>query len=316
MNGKRQTIWLVSMLSLMVVLSAYYLFTEDSGPKTAVDTAIQAENTTPGAVTVSEEDGIVVNEVVTDGQVVQNAGQETGTAAPNTTDAAGAAGEQMAAGGENQPVDPAAGEKTASADKEAAGKDTAKDNAGKDTAAAQDGKETAAKPEDNAAGGEQTASAKEEPKTGEAAEGQTAAAPESDMAKDDAAVLKEVESQSASYSSMFSDYLLDREQKNLKEQNDLLAAINDMSKTPEDNAAAQEKLRSLEEKESKITGIEEQLQQKYGEAIVKEENGNSYKVVVRSDKLDVKQAVGIVDLVMKELSVAQNQISVQYVSKQ
>ena len=32
MNNKRQTIWLVSMLSLMVILSAYYLFTEDSGP--------------------------------------------------------------------------------------------------------------------------------------------------------------------------------------------------------------------------------------------------------------------------------------------
>lgn len=28
MNSKRQTIWLVSMLSLMVVLSAYYLFTD------------------------------------------------------------------------------------------------------------------------------------------------------------------------------------------------------------------------------------------------------------------------------------------------
>lgn len=29
MNSKRQTVWLVSMLSLMVVLSAYYLFTDD-----------------------------------------------------------------------------------------------------------------------------------------------------------------------------------------------------------------------------------------------------------------------------------------------
>lgn len=29
MNTKRQTVWLVSMLSLMVILSAYYLFTED-----------------------------------------------------------------------------------------------------------------------------------------------------------------------------------------------------------------------------------------------------------------------------------------------
>lgn len=33
MNTKRQTIWLVSMLSLMVVLSAYYLFTEEIGGK-------------------------------------------------------------------------------------------------------------------------------------------------------------------------------------------------------------------------------------------------------------------------------------------
>ncbi len=32
MNNKRQTIWLVSMLSLMVILSAYYLFTEDVTP--------------------------------------------------------------------------------------------------------------------------------------------------------------------------------------------------------------------------------------------------------------------------------------------
>lgn len=30
MNTKRQTIWLVSMLSIMVVLSAYYLFTSDT----------------------------------------------------------------------------------------------------------------------------------------------------------------------------------------------------------------------------------------------------------------------------------------------
>ncbi len=34
MNGKRQTIWLVSMLSLMVILSAYYLFTQGDGDLT------------------------------------------------------------------------------------------------------------------------------------------------------------------------------------------------------------------------------------------------------------------------------------------
>jgi stage III sporulation protein AH len=89
-----------------------------------------------------------------------------------------------------------------------------------------------------------------------------------------------------------------------------------MDKTPAENAVAQEQLSKLEEKESKISDIETQLQQKYGEAIVKEETGNIYTVVVLSDKLDVKQAVGIVDLVMKELSVTQDKIRVQYVSEQ
>ena len=42
MNSKRQTIWLVSMLSLMVVLSAYYLFTEDASK---LDTAQDASET-------------------------------------------------------------------------------------------------------------------------------------------------------------------------------------------------------------------------------------------------------------------------------
>ncbi|GBF72655.1 hypothetical protein PA598K_00918 [Paenibacillus sp. 598K] len=37
MNTKRQTIWLVSMLSLMVILSAYYLFTEDATPQDITD---------------------------------------------------------------------------------------------------------------------------------------------------------------------------------------------------------------------------------------------------------------------------------------
>ncbi|KUP21402.1 hypothetical protein AWJ19_15960 [Paenibacillus sp. DMB5] len=115
---------------------------------------------------------------------------------------------------------------------------------------------------------------------------------------------------------MFTNYLFEREQQNLKNYNDLIAQINDMSKTPAENAVAQEQLSKLEEKESKISDIETQLQQKYGEAIVKEETGNSYTVVVLSDKLDVKQAVGIVDLVMKELSVTQDKIRVQYVSEQ
>ncbi|HUC90857.1 MAG TPA: SpoIIIAH-like family protein [Paenibacillus sp.] len=45
MNTKRQTIWLVSMLSLMVVLSAYYLFTEDLDSGSGLDAeTVQGSN--------------------------------------------------------------------------------------------------------------------------------------------------------------------------------------------------------------------------------------------------------------------------------
>lgn len=52
MNAKRQTIWLVSMLSLMVVLSAYYLFTEDVNNlqlSSATDSKSAAGTKTPSA---------------------------------------------------------------------------------------------------------------------------------------------------------------------------------------------------------------------------------------------------------------------------
>jgi stage III sporulation protein AH len=56
MNTKRQTIWLVSMLSLMVVLSAYYLFTEDldSGTLTETMETGQQEQLEGTAITVDE----------------------------------------------------------------------------------------------------------------------------------------------------------------------------------------------------------------------------------------------------------------------
>lgn len=71
MNTKRQTVWLVSMLSLMVVLSAYYLFTQD----------------------------VESPEVLTDGS-------QTEQAAQNATEAAASGGE-LVVKGEEQPADEA-----------------------------------------------------------------------------------------------------------------------------------------------------------------------------------------------------------------
>ncbi|MFF2482051.1 SpoIIIAH-like family protein [Paenibacillus sp. NPDC058071] len=67
MNTKRQTIWLVSMLSLMVVLSAYYLFTQDGdSPNLASDGAKTQETAgNNGAEAASgKKDPLVVNEVL------------------------------------------------------------------------------------------------------------------------------------------------------------------------------------------------------------------------------------------------------------
>jgi stage III sporulation protein AH len=64
MNNKRQTIWLVSMLSLMVILSAYYLFTEDVNP--AGQSVGQAEQSQPpdsAGASVTNPDGVEITEV-------------------------------------------------------------------------------------------------------------------------------------------------------------------------------------------------------------------------------------------------------------
>ncbi|MDF9840487.1 MULTISPECIES: SpoIIIAH-like family protein [unclassified Paenibacillus] len=297
MKGKRQTIWLVSMLSLMVVLSAYYLFTEDTGASIPKETAgtIQVDSTNNGTGTADSavlDNGLVINEVDTQGALSTDAGSQAATTEDTTAEDAGAAAV----------TDPAA------------------DTASSETAAAPDKSSTDSSKEDTAAVTDKTAdeqtAASDDKAAADTAADSASASTEGAPAKGDEEILKEVAAQSASASSMFTNYLFEREQQNLKNYNDLIAQINDMSKTPAENAVAQEQLSKLEEKESKISDIETQLQQKYGEAIVKEEAGNSYTVVVLSDKLDVKQAVGIVDLVMKELSVTQDKIRVQYVSEQ
>jgi len=59
MNTKRQTIWLVSMLSLMVILSAYYLFTQDIGSDNKLTDAKHMENTAEVNTTVDQNSAAV-----------------------------------------------------------------------------------------------------------------------------------------------------------------------------------------------------------------------------------------------------------------
>lgn len=289
MNSKRQTIWLVSMLSLMVVLSAYYLFTEDSGssktPKTPVADSQQVSGADKSsaketASKTTTESGVEVTEVITDGKVNENA-------AAAKTDAG-----------------------SADASKEAA-KDTAKDttkDAAKD-ASKESGDKTTAQTDGKDAAKDTAAEDKS------ASAGKTDSGKEAQAGKSDDEVLKEVAAQKSTASSQFDSFLMEREQKNQSKYNDLLAAMNDMSKDPSETAKASEELNALETKADKITGIEEELEHKYSfaNAFIKEED-DKYQVLVLSDKPDVKQAVSIVELVMKELNVTQDKVSVQYMA--
>jgi stage III sporulation protein AH len=68
MNAKKQTIWLVSMLGLMVILSAYYLFTEDPNqlpnaiePVTLEDIEVVGTQTTD-----SQADALIIEQLESD----------------------------------------------------------------------------------------------------------------------------------------------------------------------------------------------------------------------------------------------------------
>lgn len=276
MNNKRQTVWLVSMLSLMVILSAYYLFTEDSGPVNApVAESQQVDGINQGEVKetagiLDPTEGLVVNEVVNEGEVTGS--DPAGQPASEETDNHAAAEGQQAAETEQTPATES---------------------------------------------GENKAESNEEADKGTTATPDASSQTEGSATKTDEEVLKEMEEQNtaASASSQFQNYQWQREESNNRKYEELMTIAGDLSKTPEENAKATEELRALEEKEAKINGIEETLSQQFANAIV-QEDADKYKVVVLSDKLDVKQAVSIVDLVMKELAVTQNRISVQYVTEQ
>jgi stage III sporulation protein AH len=221
MNSKRQTIWLVSMLSLMVVLSAYYLFTEDSG--------------NPAQIAESEEGG-----------------QET----------SGIEADEAVSDGEQHDADDLLGWTEFGT-----GEENASDN------------------------------------SAEIAESENLTEEE---------VLEEVESQQVTSMDVFTEYGLKRyEEANLKAQQ-LYDIIGDSSQSAEAQRKAHEELRALEEREVKLTNLEEQLMQEYEQVVVADEGGK-LRVVVQSPKLEKSQAVSIIDLVMKEMNVTQDKVSVTVV---
>ncbi|MCA1295887.1 SpoIIIAH-like family protein [Paenibacillus sp. alder61] len=286
MKSKRQTVWLVSMLSLMVVLSAYYLFTEDSSTRNQSATGEQVSSInnekTPGTAANDEmlqNDDVVLSEIMgEDGKTeVVTEEKADGTASQNSGEAADAGG--------------TAGSKEAADEAKA---DTGAPDASGAAEDASGTKEGASASKDNAGNKGDSA--------GSAAAGK------------DEDVLKQLESQGKSAADSLTAYQFQRSEQNAKKQDELMQAINDGNKSLDEAAMAQQELSALEERQEKIYDIEEKLQQTYANAVVTESE-DKYKVLVVSEKLEAKEAVNIMDLVIKELGVSQDKVSVQYVTQ-
>jgi len=214
MNTKRQTIWLVSMLSLMVVLSAYYLFT--SGSEDADKLANMANQ-----------------------QTMQNQ-----TKVNITEDGMNAQLQK----------DPVLGEDTKDPNKTAAGQET-------------------------------------------------------DKAKQDAATMTDdvIISKATDKAVSGTDYYIqkdmERHDKITKELDKWITISTDVNQTKEAVGEAMDNIRRIDETQAKIEQIEDTLGKDYPHALVQQSDDGRWKVTVQAAKIEKKEAVAIIDLVMKEMNI-------------
>jgi stage III sporulation protein AH len=279
MNAKRQTIWLVSMLSLMVVLSAYYLFTEDSGSVdlTTASGSVSSTTTKPVAIDLKDPNGAKLDnsgdvakvEVKPDpNQLAAASGAKNGTAAT--------------------------GDKGATPDAKVAATDTK----ATDTKAIADTKATSATGTDAKA-------------TDKATSGQAAASKTTAQATD-AQVLDKMTSAALSGNDYFIDQQMKREEDISKKTETLMGITADAKQSTQDVEKAYNDLEKLQTMSTNMVNLEDKLKADYPNAVVSQE-GDKFKVTVEADKLQASQAVSIIDATMKEMNVAQDKVIVQYV---
>ncbi|TXK83422.1 SpoIIIAH-like family protein [Paenibacillus sp. N3.4] len=270
MNAKRQTIWLVSMLSLMVVLSAYYLFTEDVNKLDLASTDTVGKGAQEVKIDMS--------------QVDQKAQVKTDVKAATGTDA--------------KTVTPQISTKT---DVKQDVKTDVKPDAKIDV-------KTDAK-------ADVKTNTKTDAKTTTSTTTTDAAKTVKPSAtKSDDQVLKQMEEQAKTTSA--SDYFTNEQMKQSemfsKKSSDLLDLIVDPKQSPDAVAKANNDLTKLSDIQDKIENLQDVLMKDFPQAIINQD-GNKWKVTVQSDKLEKSQGVTIVDMVVKELGAAPENIKIQYV---
>jgi stage III sporulation protein AH len=242
MNAKRQTIWLVSMLSLMVVLSAYYLFTEDVN-KLDLSAVDAGQNPQEVKIDMSQTDQSAANPA---------AGKSSSAVTDQTS------GKAVDKSSDKNPS--AAGVKTDS--KSTASSDKVNNQSAADT---------------------------------------------------DAQVLQKMgDAQTTAASDYFTMEQMKNHEELKKKTEQLMTTITDPKQKPDVVAKADNDLQSLSGQQEQIDNLQEMLLKDYPQAVVSQE-GRNWKVTVQSEKLEKSQGVTIVDLVMKELGAAPENIKIQYV---
>ncbi|MFD0619424.1 SpoIIIAH-like family protein [Paenibacillus sp. GCM10027629] len=256
MNTKRQTIWLVSMLSIMVVLSAYYLFTEPASTNS---------NT---------------NKVAQNSQVEQTKKNATEASTTGTPDS-------LTEVKVDEVTDPNL-------------------NATKDSNKATDsGADKGKTTESDAKKGTDKAT---DSKAGTSADSKVLASD-----KTDEAILDELSKEGTNSVDTLAAVQQERNQNYSAQMDKLQAIVNDMNKSPDEYTKAEQEMTAIESQEQKITTIEEELRKEFGKAAIQLDK-DKFKVVVASDQLEIAEAVHIVDMLVKELNVTQDKISVQRVA--
>ncbi|WP_409346442.1 SpoIIIAH-like family protein [Paenibacillus sp. MBLB4367] len=256
MNSKRQTIWLVSMLSLMVVLSAYYLFTEDPNKKDLATGDLKTQDIKVG-----------LNET-TPGDAAKAAGKTT-PAATDGTDAAKSSG-------------------TAATGTKATDSKTGDAKSVDAKSSATDSKSTAT---DAKSGTKQNTTA-----------------------KTDEQVIQQIQTQGKSGQEFIITEQMKRNEDFKKNLESLITVMTDPKKSKDEVTDATNKYNAAEQRELKLTNIEETLGKNYDNVVVTQDN-EKWKVVVQAAKIEKSEGASIVTLVMNELNVGPEKVIVQTIAQ-
>lgn len=142
--------------------------------------------------------------------------------------------------------------------------------------------------------------------------GATATPPDANKSKSDAEVLKQVSTTAQSGSDYFKTAQIKRDEELSILTEKWMTVSLDSKKSTEEVSKALNELEKIQDQEARVSNLEDLLGKDFSNALVLQE-GNKWKVVVQAAKLERSEGVSIVDLVMKELNIGADKISIQYV---